>query len=376
MRITLIAFLILASFCSSVEARTWRPTGRPAVSGDFAGILGDNVQIKTSMGIETIPYLKLSTTDRAVVKSSLQSSGNTIEAIRLNDLETGRSSGSGSEPSMADLMPGEDNPNERVWTDINGNQITGEFVAVVGPTVQIRVKGRVQAFPVAGFSPVDQQWLAQQAPNGAAGSTGGNPEGMPGMPMPGKPTQPTMPMQPGQMPPGYPGSMPGSTMPPSSMPPSDPGFSPGMGRPGSMMPPGSTMPPGGTGFPGMDNSSGSSSSLPGYNPGSGGPEAFQGAGAPPNMLPPPSASYTPPEMPRMPGFSRFEDVLKCDDCGAEFTEADGLKEGDACPKCSGGSSSGGTHFRSTRGVFRGIAAIIALAVGAIGWIAKKVMGSN
>ena len=78
----------------------------------------------------------------------------------------------------------------------------------------------------------------------------------------------------------------------------------------------------------------------------------------------------------MPGFSRFNEGLKCEHCGAEFTEADGLKEGDECPKCSGGESSGGTHFRSTRGVFRGIAAVVALAVGAIGWIAKKVMGTR
>jgi len=362
MRISLSALLILALVCNSAEARKWRPTGQSAISGDFAGVSGDDVQVRTSTGIENIPYLKLSSTDRAVVKSALQSSGKANDAIRLNDLETGRSSASGSMPSMADLLPGAVNPNERTWSDVHGNQIVGEFVAVVGPNVQIKVDGKIQTFPVAGFNPTDQQWLAQQTPNGATGAPGTNPGAMP---IPGQ-------MPPGQMPPGYPGSMPPGF--PGSMPPSIPGSSPGMGQPGSMTPPRPAMPPGGNGFPGTDSSGGSSA--PGYNPGSGGPGAFPGMGASSNMSPPPSTAYAPPEMPNRPGFRRFNDILTCENCGAEFSDADGLKEGDACPKCSGGDSSDGTSFGSTRGLIKGIVAIVALAVGAIGWIAKKAIGSN
>ena len=365
----------MALVCNSAEARKWRPTGQAAISGDFAGVSGNDVQVRTSTGIENIPFLKLSSTDRAVVKSALQSSGKTDEAIRLNDLETGQSSASGSMPSIADLMPGAGNAKERTWSDVNGNQITGEFVAVVGANVQIKVDGKVQTFPVAGFSQTDQQWLAQQTPTGADGVPGtdasANSGSTPGQMPPGYPGS----MPPGSMPPGFPGSMPpGSTMPPSSMPPGYPGSSQGIGPPESMTPPGSFMPPGGNGFPGTDSSGGSSA--PGYNPGSGGPGAFPGAGPSSNMAPPPSTAYAPLEMPDRPGFRRFNDILTCENCGAEFTDADGLKEGDACPKCSGGASSGGTSFRSTRGLIKGVVAIVALAVGAIGWITKKVMGSN
>lgn len=366
MRIILITLLVMVAASSPVEARKWRPAGQAAIAGDFAGVSGDDVQVRTSTGIETIPYLKLSTTDRAVVKNALQSSGNANEAIRLNKLETSESSAGGSMPSMADLLPGVVNPNERTWSDVHGNQIVGEFVAVVGPNVQIKVDGRIQTFPIAGFSQADQQWLAQQTPNGATGSSNTDPGAMSGA---------------GQMPPGYPGSMPPGSMPPgfpgsgptNPFPPGFPGSSPNMGQPGSMTPPGPSM-PGGSGFPGMDGSD--DSTAPGYNPGSGGPGSFPGAGGPSNISPPPSMSYTPPEMPKLPGFSRFNDILTCENCGAEFTDADGLKEGDPCPKCSGDDSSGGTSFRATRGLVKGVVAIIALAVGAIGWVTKKVMGSN
>jgi DNA-directed RNA polymerase subunit RPC12/RpoP len=65
----------------------------------------------------------------------------------------------------------------------------------------------------------------------------------------------------------------------------------------------------------------------------------------------------------------FEYVYKCDNCGAEFSEADGVKTGDACPKCSGGS-----NFRLRGGTVRGLVALAALAAGGIGWAVKKASG--
>ena len=86
---------------------------------------------------------------------------------------------------------------------------------------------------------------------------------------------------------------------------------------------------------------------------------------------------SPPEPPVFPGFSRFNDGLKCEQCGAEFTDAEGLKEGDDCPKCAGGDPtkpSGSTRYRSNRVLFKGIEAIIALAVGGVSWLVKKMVG--
>ncbi len=65
----------------------------------------------------------------------------------------------------------------------------------------------------------------------------------------------------------------------------------------------------------------------------------------------------------------FENVYKCDNCGAEFSDADGVKIGDACPKCSGGSS-----FRLRGGAVRGLVALAALGAAGIGWVIKKATG--
>lgn len=206
--------------------------------------------------------------------------------------------------------------------------------------------------------------------------------------------------QPGTMPSG---GYPGSTLPPNY--PSGPGSAPiGGYGPGSFPGAGAGPPPGTQsigpitpGFEGQDMSpaamaghgypQGGETGFPGSQPGSsfdnfggaGGASGFSGAaGAPPETgsdaagqgsfwSPPPAFEPPPVSIPEIPAAPMFEMVYKCDNCGAEFTSSDGLKDGDACPKCSGG-------FRLGRGAVKGVVFLIALAVGGVGWVAKKVMG--
>lgn len=372
MRSFLLAFILFFFLTNAASARIWRPVGKAPVTGEFLDVQGDTVRIQTAGGITEIAYLTLSRTDKAVVKSSLQSQGKTDVANRLNNLEKGQSStgsGAGSMPSVPGFSGTNPNPRVRVWRDISGQQLEAEFVGVSGPHVQLRVNGIVQEFPIIGFSPADQQWIHEHqndtpqigspGSSGAMPPAGSGPGAMPGMP-PGIP--------------GIPPHMPG--MPPSGMPGMRPGF-PMPGAPGiGMMPPG---------MPGMPDTSPApgSNQMPAAGPNFDGPpdDAFPGMSGPPQFpqptiperrLPDPP-QFTPPPMPDLPGFSRNNDVLTCENCGAEFTEADGLKEGDDCPKCSGG---GGFRFRSTRGLVKGVAFLAMLVIGAVGWVIKKFTGSN
>jgi hypothetical protein len=121
------------------------------------------------------------------------------------------------------------------------------------------------------------------------------------------------------------------------MPPGMPG---GVADSGGSHIPGSGM---GMGMGGMGSSGGFEP--PGMNP--------------PNIQPP---SIQPPNI-QPPSWGRMQnDVLVCENCGAEFSETSSLREGDECPNCSGGSSFSG---RSMRGIVKlGIAAIMLAAAGA------------
>ena len=155
-----------------------------------------------------------------------------------------------------------------------------------------------------------------------------------------------------------------------------PGMGPGRvpGMSGPMMPPGGSA-PGITGAPGMGAGMQPPEMGPGNVPGMGSGAGFSpGMAGPPDMPPaadpgqfqPPRINSPPPMAPSVPVF---ENVYKCDNCGAEFTEADGVKIGDACPKCSGGSS-----FRLRGGAIRGLVALAAMGAAGIGWVIKKATG--
>ena len=400
--------------CGSLEARTWKPVDKPAFSGDFLDVEGDNVRIQTVSGIEVIPYQSLSRSDKAVVKSNLQSKGQRDVVSRLSQLDNGKKSESPrseadetqqNETKTTDsstAMPGTQQSGSRNWTDINGNQLQAEFVRVVGLNVELRVDGVTQTYPISGFGVADQQWLAlksqtepgselpQGPPNGAAMAPGSDDggqypgssmprSGIPGSGFPGR---------------GSPGS--GFSGPPigAGMPGGYPSGPPGMMDPGrSMSGAGGFRRGGGTPFSGApgypDGGMGSQSSgmpqQPDYS--GGGPAGFPGAssgfgsGHPsgPDSFGPPSMppAFQPPSFPSGPptGFSVFDNKLKCEHCGAEFPATSGLTEGDECPTCSGGSSSGGTGFRVSRGAIKGIVFLIAAVAGLVGWIVKKAAAS-
>ena len=160
-RIGVCLCLLLA--CGVLEARTWKPVDKPAFSGDFSDVEGDNVRIQTVSGIEVIPYRSLSRSDKAVVKSNLQSKGQREVVSRLSQLDNGKKSESprseADEPEQnesgktdsSSAMPGTPPNESRNWTDINGNQLQAEFVRVVGLNVELRVEGVTQTYPVSGF---------------------------------------------------------------------------------------------------------------------------------------------------------------------------------------------------------------------------------
>ncbi|MFO0978687.1 MAG: hypothetical protein U0996_19930 [Planctomycetaceae bacterium] len=404
-------FLALMILCVATvaEARTWRMVGGGrAVVGDFQDVKGSDVIIRTNTGgIETIPYAKLTKKDKEVVNSNLISQGRQSDVERLKNGESTDSSKDDKSEGMAG-KEGEEGGDEegsamRTWTDINGNKLRAELVAVSGVTVQLKTPtGQIQTFPITGFSAADQQFLLTNAASGAAAPGGAIPGSVPGpgMPAPGfpgaapgsQPGYPAMPNIPGVTPglpgatPGFPGATPGfPNMPaagaPGGLPPMDgPAMNPGMTNPSMSMNAGAGMPgammgapgasqPGFSSAPGMTPGMGPGM-MPGgtgFEPGVGGPPEQPAMAEPAQFQPP---QFQPPEFqPPAAAMPVFENVYKCDNCGAEFSDADGVKIGDACPKCSGGSS-----FRLRGGAVRGLVALAALGAAGIGWVIKKATG--
>ena len=421
-----LTFLVVLCLCTSIaQARTWRTTDERKFSGDFQGLEGNQVVIRTTSGrIEKVSYLKLSKSDRTFVKSTLTSMAKQDEVQRLIQLETQGTSGKPANPATpADDKPapppastegasGSDSPladgkQMRIWTDVNGKQLEARFVSANQLQVTLQLaSGEQHNFPIAGFRTEDQQLIRQlsdQPAGGQPGSSGGPgmPPGTPGFPgFPGTPGAPSFPGAPGNTPgpglsgggfpgPGFPGAgLPGGT-----------GFPPGAGlpnAPGAAVGPGLSGPPGGPGmggFPGTPSlpsapqTAGSPLGSP--NPDAPAFESSQpGPGMPPSGGPgfrpptPPSANFGPPGAPPVnnPGsgipagpedgsMDGFEWIYKCEDCGAEFTEADGVKEGDSCPKCP-------WYKRlRMRNVGRLIGFAVFLAIGGISFVARKLRGT-
>jgi hypothetical protein len=390
-RISLPMLLIVLLSGTIAEARTWRPKHQAPITGEFAGVNGDKVQIQTRGGITEISYLSLNRADRAVVKSSLQIQGRSDEANRLVNLENSGSTPpappTNGEPNAEGTPSATSGTGPRTWHDINGRELQAEFISTNGQTVTLRVNGNVQSFPLIGFSQADRDWLATQP--GAEGSetagggisfSGAMP---PGMSSPGAGA--TGMSQPGFNFPGFPGSMPNPNtgMPPATGMPPGMSMPPGMTTaPGMSMPPAMSGPPGGQ-FPGTSmpptfpdaSMPGGGSSFPQEQP------QFPSSQFPPPTFPEPQFSepsfpqVSPPELPPTDfAVPQFEFVMKCDQCGSEFTEADGVKVGDSCPKCSSGA--GGFRMGSARGLFKGIGFLIAVVVGVVGWVIKKMNGSE
>ncbi|MCA9034429.1 MAG: hypothetical protein KDA91_04820 [Planctomycetaceae bacterium] len=313
-----------------------------------------------------------------------------------------------------------DNELFRTWTDVFGNRIKAEFAGVQGDQVLLKINGQpARPFPKTGFVATDRRWIKahekdvipQDEPP-ATGQPGmGSPgSGFPGTGFPGSGSSgssgmPSMPNGPGM--PGFPGSSGGSSS-SGNIPPGFPGASgnsghdsgggyssggsggyssgehdagssggygmgstgpgnmnPGLMNPGNMnpgyQPPGSSFSGGVDPMPGEFGSDGGFGS---HDPSasSGFPSGNSGGFAPP--------SFEPPAPPQMPDIPQFEWVFQCDNCGAEFDSSSGLKQGDACPNCSGSHTSG-TSVRSTGRMIRGVIGLFALIASGIGWAIRK-----
>jgi hypothetical protein len=216
----LAALLMVLCLCTLVaQARTWRVTDGRKFSGDFQGLEGNQVVIRTSNGrVEKVSYLKLSKSDRTFVKSTLTSMAKADEVQRLVQLENEGFNGTAAPPTppadneSADGQDSEkaknpagspdgttpslnDSKQQRIWTDINGKQLEARFVSATSLNVTLQLaSGENHTFPVAGFRQEDQQLIQQLANQ----STGGLPGGAPGLPgqLPGSPGVPGLPVSP------------------------------------------------------------------------------------------------------------------------------------------------------------------------------------
>lgn len=438
-----ITFLLVLCLCTSIaQARTWRTTDERKFSGDFQGLEGNQVVIRTTSGrIEKVSYLKLSKSDRTFVKSTLTSSAKQDEVQRLIQLETQGTSGTPGSPATpatpADDKPAPspksengasgsasplaDNKQMRIWTDVNGKQLEARFLAANQLQVTLQLaSGEQHNFPIAGFRNEDQQLIRQLSDQpsggqpGQPGSSGGPgmPPGTPGFPgspgapgLTGSPGAPAFPGAPGNTPgPGFPGGAPGSSAAlspgfPGAGLPGGTGFPAGAGlpnAPGAAVGPGLSGPPGGPGlggFPGTPSlpSAPQTAGSPLGSPNPDAPPAESsdsGLGMPPSGGPgfrpptPPTAQFGPPGAPPVnnpgsgipagPNTAATDDlewIYQCEDCGAEFTEADGVKEGDTCPRCP-------WYKRlRMRNVGRLIGFAVFLAVGGISFIVRKLRGT-
>ena len=416
------ALIIVIIFAPSSWARIWKTADRQSFSGDYVNVVGDDVHFKTNTGTKKIPYAALARADKAIIRSKLTAAGRQTEIERLDSLPVPNktnpapaststastsSSGRSTPPSTQQL-----NGSGRTWTDIGGRQLQGEYVSANGLMVTLRVNGSLQNFPISGFSVQDQTWIRSQM---AATPNGNSPNGTqttPGSSFGGS-------QVPGNMNsslPGFPnpagagmssGHGGGASSPNSAGPSGGHGSSFSGGSSASRMQsglpntqsfsPGSPSLTGGTGMasgPGAGHGAGSStggnfsgsqfggntgmSSQPGGGPGYGDP-GFGGTGmSDPGFNEPDFSFPEPPEPPdiSIPDISgpTIEWVYVCDYCGAEFSESDGIKEGDPCPSCNGGGGSGGSF--SFRGALKAIIAVVALAVSGIGFVIRKLASSN
>jgi hypothetical protein len=314
--IFLMLFLLLA-LEQQASARTWRPNGQPVIKGEFQDVVGTNVTIRTEDGTKTVAYADLSTTDKAVVKTKLQSAGRETEAIQL---DRGGAGTADSRPLPENTPPesGEDDEFMRTWTDILDNSIVAEFVGVEGPNALLRSGGTVQPYPIKAFSTADQIWIEEHRESVKI-VTPDRPSAGDASPFP--PRNPVFPAG------------------PPSTKPSD------------------------------DEDQGSAAS----------PGNHQGL-RPPTLLPPPlppSIHFQPPpgfSRVQSPGQTEGEWILRCDNCSAEFPIDGEIKEGDECPKCSNSGSSwtfSPRSFRIGRGLIKGIIGLTVLVGSGIAWLVRK-----
>ena len=345
--------LLIVAIGQPASARTWRPSGQPALKGEFEDVVGSNVLIRTDDGVKTVAYADLSPTDKAVVKSKLVALDRETQALLLDrgpaNIGESFSSPGVEPPGQTSPVPGggENDDLTRTWTDIAGNRIVAELVGVQGTIVLLRSNGNVQQYPIKGFCAADQAWITEHQAQGIPRMPPGHPS--PGFPSPGFPPR-------------------GISMTPPVIP--------------ILVPVEPIMPPlDGPSFGGGDFSG--IKTPPDTDGGSGSPSFDSDIG----VIPPMSIPRPMPQLPMpSPPSSGIEhnagstaDFFRCEHCGAEFAPDSGIKEGDACPKCSGGSNYSGSWVRSLR-FSRGLVKLAILLVVCTGsgivWLVRKIVGSS
>ena len=312
-RCGLTVLLLLVALAEGIAGeRTWTSTDGRTIRAEFIRELDGEVTLLKDGKIVTLPLERLCERDRQIVrdlaegKSVPEEADPASPANTNSDARTASESGA-SAPSAAASESTSPQPlvkkplpiENRTWTDIHGNQITGKYVRINGSNVVLLRGGKSVSVAFYELSSEDQEYLRELLTS--RGEEGVIPSRVDAQSLVGDEPAGDAANEPANLPPAAGAARPGPRggAPAVSGIPGAGGAAPAAGGP-SFPGPGSSFPAGGPGFPGA----GAGGSFPPTGPGSS-PPGFGPSGrpglAPPGISPPGTAgSSFPPSSP--PGF--------------------------------------------------------------------------
>lgn len=187
----LIAVVVLAASPAAL-ARTWTDDRGNKISAKFVRVHGGNVVLTRAGRVITVPFSNFSPADQDYIRSQLEANGQgslVPPAARRGASSDGQPHGlrrvgpaamDEDDDATSSADPEETTAGSgvtRTWTDIRGRTMEAELVGVSGHTVVLRKDGRRVTYPLAGFSPADQEYIGAQQGSGGIG-----PGSMPEMP--------------------------------------------------------------------------------------------------------------------------------------------------------------------------------------------------
>ena len=327
--------LLIAAVASVTWGRTWTDNQGKQIKAKFVRVHQGNVVLSVGRRVITVPFGNFSPEDQDYIRQELKAKGQEHllppagqTGGALPGLRRGRSAG-GDEELASELgsgQPASSVGQMRTWTDVRGRTIEAQLVGVSGDQVVLLKEGQRVMCPLAGLSPMDQQYVRDQLAARREGVLTAEEQYGPGMEeepmsMPGAEPASSFPGPTGSRPPRYPSARSSGTS----------GY-----RPGNE---GSAGPPEYAGEPDESSSSDPMYGEPGNDPGAepagpgyeepsaglDGPPGYGASGIPaPGM---PSGGFAEPSPPD-------EEMVEYAECGKCKREVPAhLGAGDRCPHC-------------------------------------------